>query len=177
MPSSVGKLAWPRRSSAATSTMRSAARSGDCRAVGRMSRPRSSKRMPTTGRTRRRGSEASRRRTRRMKTSWNWSAKLSGRNARGTMVNSGFAGRKHTPASPDDAGCRSPLSVLRRRRPRPDSPLPPPEAARRTIAMARFGVGGLRAPTLFVCWVGCHCWLVQQCRGHGWASQPWHPTI
>ena len=26
-------------------------------------------------------------------------------------------------------------------------------------------------------WVGCHCWLVQQCRQHGWASQPWHPGI
>ena len=22
---------------------------------------------------------------------------------------------------------------------------------------------------------GRHCWLVQQCRGHGWTSQPWHP--
>ena len=21
----------------------------------------------------------------------------------------------------------------------------------------------------------CHCWLVQQCRRHGWTSQPWHP--
>ena len=26
------------------------------------------------------------------------------------------------------------------------------------------------------CRVGCHCWLVQQCWNHGWASQPWHPT-
>ncbi len=23
--------------------------------------------------------------------------------------------------------------------------------------------------------VGWHCWLVQQCRKHGWASQPWPP--
>ena len=24
---------------------------------------------------------------------------------------------------------------------------------------------------------GRHCWLVQQCRKHGWASQPWRPSI
>ena len=23
----------------------------------------------------------------------------------------------------------------------------------------------------------CHCWLAQQCRKHGWTSQPWHPEI
>ena len=34
-----------------------------------------------------------------------------------------------------------------------------------------------RAGAIHAAGGGCHCWLVQQCREHGWASQPWHPRV
>ena len=63
----------------------------------------------------------------------------------------------------------------------PGSPPGKPAGAVRGLPQRNLKRDGLdesdSAPTLFVCWVGCHCWLVQQCSKHGWASQPWHPTI
>ena len=47
------------------------------------------------------------------------------------------------------------------------SPAASKPAARRTTAGDSDD-----GPTRLKCRVGCHCWLVQQCRKHGWTSQP-----
>ena len=52
--------------------------------------------------------------------------------------------REHSPASSDEVGCHSPLSVSSRRRRRPDSSTPPMGAICGIIATARFGI---RNPT------------------------------
>ena len=37
------------------------------------------------------------------------------------------------------------------------------------------GISHRSRPSMPKCWLGCHCWLAQQCGQHCWASQQWHP--
>ena len=69
------------------------------------------------------------------------------------------------------AAWRAAVSAAAAGRPRPDSGAAAPVVRRARCA----GVSSV--PTVLHCRVGCHCWLVQQCWRHGWASQPWHPSL